>query len=80
MVTVTIKNLPQNLYAQLKTMAAANRRSINSEIIVCIERRLGSYRPDADDVLRNARRLRKMTATYPISEAEFNEAKTAGRP
>jgi plasmid stability protein len=34
--TLTIKNLPDALYAQLKTRAAAHRRSINSEAILAV--------------------------------------------
>ena len=79
MTTITIKNIPDDLYEQLKIMAAANRRSINSEIIVCIERRLGSYKPSADAILQKARRLRKMTEANPITDSQFNDAKLAGR-
>jgi len=78
--TITVKNVPEELYTQLKAVAAANRRSINSEIIVCIERRLGSYRPDVDQVLHSARRVRELTTAYPITDKAFNEAKAAGRP
>ena len=38
MATVTVKNIPDELYARLKSVAAMNRRSINSEIIMCIDR------------------------------------------
>ena len=79
MTTITLKNLPDDLYAQLKVMAKANRRSINSEIIVCIEQRVRSRKSDIGDILQKARRLRKKTAQHPISEAELTEAKNAGR-
>jgi len=36
--TITVKNIPLELYERLKMSATENRRSINSEIIVCIER------------------------------------------
>ena len=38
MATMTIKNIPDELYEELKQRAAANRRSINNEVIVLIER------------------------------------------
>jgi plasmid stability protein len=38
MPTITVKNIPTELYELLKQSAAANRRSINSEILTCIER------------------------------------------
>ncbi|MDQ3254247.1 MAG: Arc family DNA-binding protein, partial [Acidobacteriota bacterium] len=34
MATLTIKNLPDDLYQQLKRTAAQHRRSINSEVII----------------------------------------------
>jgi len=33
MATVTVENIPDELYERLKASARANRRSINSEII-----------------------------------------------
>lgn len=80
MATITVKNIPDELYTQLKAVANANRRSVNSEVIVCIERRLTSYRPNVDDILQRARTLRKMTAAHPISDEALDEAITAGRP
>jgi plasmid stability protein len=80
MATITIKNIPDDLYAQLKDVAEANRRSINSEVIVCIERRLSSYKPDVDEVLQKARQLRELTAGYPLTDEALDEAIRDGRP
>lgn len=79
MATVTIKNIPDDLYAELKWIAKANRRSINSEIIVCIERQIGSFKPSKEIVLQKARRLRLLTQSHPITENQFNEAKAEER-
>ena len=79
MATVTVKNIPDELYERLKTVAEINRRSINSEIIVCIENAVTSRRINPDEVLENARRLRQLTAGHGISNEEFNQAKAAGR-
>lgn len=38
MKTITVKNIPDNLYDRLRQSAEENHRSINSEIILCIER------------------------------------------
>ena len=80
MATVTVKNIPDELYERLKTAAEINRRSINSEIIVCIENAVASRRINPDEVLENARRLRRLTAGHSISDEEFNQAKAEGRP
>lgn len=79
MATVTVKNIPDDLYERLKSVAAANRRSINSEIIVCIEKAVASRRINLDETLEEARQLRHLTAGHPIGDDEFNRAKTEGR-
>jgi plasmid stability protein len=79
MATVTVKNIPDELYKRLKAVAEINRRSINSEIIVCIENAVTSRRINPDEVLENARRLRQLTAGHPISDEEFNQVKAEGR-
>ena len=79
MATVTVKNIPDELYARLKSVAEINRRSINSEIIVCIENAVVSRRIDLGKALENARQLRHLTAGHLISNDEFNQAKAEGR-
>ena len=79
MATITVKNIPDDLYDRLKAVAKISRRSINSEIIVCIENAVTSRRINPDEVLENACRLRELTARHPISDDEFNQAKTEGR-
>jgi len=80
MPAITVKNIPPEIYQRLKQSAASNRRSINSEIIACIERAVRSQEVDPDLLLANARRLRAKTAAHPISDAEFTRAKQTGRP
>jgi len=80
MPAITVKNIPEDLYLRLKQAARSNRRSINSEIIVCLERQLRSRVIDPESVLASARKLREKTAAHPIGEREFSEAKAAGRP
>ncbi len=80
MPTITVKNIPPELYERLKQAAAANHRSLNSEIIVCIEQVVGSNRVEPEEILARARKLREKTANYPITDEEFLQAKSAGRP
>jgi antitoxin FitA len=80
MVTITIKNIPDELYVRLKAHAKANRRSINSEIILCIERAVRSQHLDVDEMLASARILREKTRGYAISDDELEQAKDEGRP
>jgi len=77
--TVTVKNIPDELYKRLKSIAEINRRSVNSEIIVCIEQAVTSHRINPHMVLESARHLRQLTTGHPISDEEFNHAKAGGR-
>lgn len=79
MPSITVKNIPSEIYAKLKQSAEISHRSINSEIIACIERAVRSQPVNPDLLLANARKLRTKTASYPIKDGEFTQAKGAGR-
>ena len=79
MPAITVKNIPPDIYERLRQSAESNRRSINSEIIACIEQAVRSREVDPDLLLANARRLRAKTAVHPISDVEFTQAKRSGR-
>jgi plasmid stability protein len=79
MATVTVKNIPDELYERLKSVAEINRRSINSEIIVCIENAVSTRKIDMDAFIENARKLRRLTEKHPINDEKFSRAKTEGR-
>lgn len=79
MPTITVKNIPSTLYEHLKQSAEANRRSINSEIIICIERTVRSSRLSPEATLARARKLREKTIGHPISDIDFTQVKMAGR-
>jgi plasmid stability protein len=80
MPSITVKNIPTEIYARLKQAAKANRRSINSEVIACIERAVGSQTFNPDMLLAKARMLREKTAAYQINDEELTQAKNSGRP
>jgi antitoxin FitA len=80
MPTITVKNIPSDLYEKLKHAAEVNRRSINSEILICIEQVVSSRPFNPDQTLAGARLLRMKTAAHSIGDSEFNQAKTANRP
>lgn len=80
MPTLTIKNIPEELYIKLKRSAEINRRSINSEVILCIERAIHSRKIQPEVYLARARQLREKTRHHPITDDEFISAKGIGRP
>ena len=80
MPALTLKNIPDNLYLQLKEAAKAHHRSLNSEILYCVERALGSHKIDVSEHLTIARTLRAKTNANPITNDELTATKNEGRP
>lgn len=80
MPSLTLKNIPDELYKLLKQSAEINHRSLNSEILVCIEKSVRSRRLSTQELLPRARQLRELTAEYRISDEELTAAKRQGRP
>ena len=80
MPALTVKNIPDDLYCQLKEAARAHRRSMNSEILYCVEKAIGTYKVDVSEHLAFARALREKTAAHPLSDDEIDTAKREGRP
>ncbi len=82
MPTLTIKNIPEDLYIQLKQHAEINRRSLNNEVIMCIERAIRPRRLQPEEYLARARQLRMRTKTMqqPVTDEELDRAKRMGRP
>lgn len=56
--TLTLKGIPDELYDRLKRAAKAHHRTLNSEVIACLERQLELQALGADERLARARRLR----------------------
>ena len=77
--SITVKNIPADIYEALKRSARVNRRSINSEIILIIEQAVRSKKIVPEEFLVRARQLREKTANYMITDEEFTGAKGAGR-
>ncbi len=80
MANITLKNVPEELYEQLKQQAEAHRRSINQEAILCLERALGQKPRDRGQLLEEIDRVREKTAHHNLSDDELDEAIDAGRP
>lgn len=78
MATLTIKNLPDELYEQIKTSAAVNRRSINQEVIFLIEQVLAANASGFETTLADVRRLREHLGVY-VTDEEIQHARNTGR-
>ncbi len=80
MATVTIKNIPEEIYEKIKLQARANHRSVNSEIISIFEHAVQKRTPDdVQVILERARKVRELTAHYSVSDEEITRWKKEGR-
>nr|VFJ54794.1 MAG: Arc-like DNA binding domain-containing protein [Candidatus Kentron sp. FM]VFJ55648.1 MAG: Arc-like DNA binding domain-containing protein [Candidatus Kentron sp. FM]VFK10772.1 MAG: Arc-like DNA binding domain-containing protein [Candidatus Kentron sp. FM] len=80
MPALTIKNIPDHLYDALKNASRQNHRSINSEILVCIERALLPRRITMEERLGEIQRLRTTIPAEAITVDEITRAINEGRP
>lgn len=79
MATLTIKNIPDDLYEKLKASAKNNRRSLNNEVIMMMELFLRRPKIKPEIIQARAAKLRELTAHYVITEAELEEWIHEGR-
>lgn len=77
--TITLKNIPDEVYERLKASAEAHRRSLNSEAIVCLETVLVAGHVPALERLARARALRSRAAAKPLKAREIDAMKREGR-
>ena len=78
--SLTIKNIPDEIYCRLKEAAQAHHRSVNSEVIACLERTLMPARVSPDEYLARARLIREGLQSGPFRADEIAEAIVQGRP
>lgn len=79
MVTITLKNIPAPIHRALKQQARSNHRSLNGEVIACLEKLLMPQPIDRRALLE---RIRQHRAKIP---AELDDkwllwARNQGRP
>ncbi len=77
---ITLKQIPDELYERLRERADRNHRSLNGEVIACLEIALGRPSPDVAGVLAQARRFRQLTAAAPLTDEVFERLAGEGRP
>lgn len=80
MPALTIKNIPTDLYNELKLVASKHHRSINSEVIVRLERTLFPQKISSDDFLSDIQKLRASIPNNVISVEDIDKAIEEDRP
>lgn len=78
--TLTLKNVPDEVYERLKVVAQAHRRSLNSEAIVCLEAVLLPTRMSPAERIARARELRESLPAGKFRARDIDAAKREGRP
>ena len=77
--TLTLKNIPDEVYERLKLSAAAHRRSMNSEAIVCLESVLLTSKLAPAERLARARSLRAALPKGKFRATDIHRMKREGR-
>lgn len=78
--TLTLKNIPDDVYNRLKAAAEAHRRSLNSEAIVCLEAALVPGKVKPSERLARARELRAELKAGKFRARDTDVLKRQGRP
>jgi antitoxin FitA len=79
MVTITIKNIPEQVYERIKMQAKSNHRSINGEILSILEQAISLPPIDVKATLERARKVREFTANYTTTADEIENMINEGR-
>lgn len=78
--TLTLKNIPDEVYERLKAAAEVHRRSLNSEAIVCLETVLTPTRIGPGERIARARQLRAGLNATGFRTEDIDALKRQGRP
>lgn len=78
--TLTLKNIPDEIYTRLKESAETNKRSLNREAIVCLEAALMPERVAPSDRIARARALRAGLPRTRFKARDIDALKREGRP
>jgi plasmid stability protein len=79
MTSITVKNIPQELYEKLRSVASMNHRSLNNEMIHCLESVLMPQRLSVAEKLLRAKNIRSQISTDEFDPDEIKKAIEEGR-
>jgi plasmid stability protein len=82
MATLTLKGIPATLHEGLKHRALRNRRSLNGEVIACLEQVISPTERNASELLdqiRTSRARLKKAGIPPLTDSFVEAAKQTGR-
>jgi plasmid stability protein len=80
MVSIILKNIPEQLYTQLKVQAKLHHRSINGEIIHCLEKAVLPSRISPAELRARMRSHREeLSPEFTLSKEDVRSAIEEGR-
>jgi hypothetical protein len=79
MPAITLKNIPDDLYKQIKKSAKLNYRSLNAEILFRLKQSLGAKSINNEAFLARIEVLRSGTEIPPLTGESLEKAKSEGR-
>ncbi|MEP5765216.1 MAG: Arc family DNA-binding protein [Halieaceae bacterium] len=78
--SITLKNIPETLYLALKQRAETHHRSLNGEVISCLEEVAMPRRISREDIAEQLREMRvEIGPGVALSPAEMKAAIDEGR-
>ena len=77
--SITLKNIPDHVYNSLRAAADAHHRSLNGEIIACLEQSLMPTKNNAQEHLTKAREIRHALAPLNFNADDIADAIKQGR-
>jgi plasmid stability protein len=80
MANLSVKNLPKEIHRRLRERAKRNRRSLNSELIACLQESVMPRRIDPEDAAERLRALRSRFSGPPLRDQDLARLKSEGRP
>ncbi len=79
-ITLTLKGVPERVHRGLKKRAEAQRRSLNREIILCLDRSVEVEAFDPEEWLAKADRMREKLGLRGLTDAGIRAEKRRRRP
>jgi plasmid stability protein len=79
MPNLTIKNIPEAIYRRLKQAAEENHRSLNGQVIACLDEALSPPSISVEEQLAHIRKLRQGLQTKHFRAADVLKAIETGR-
>lgn len=80
MASLTIKNVPEELVRRLKKQARIHRRSLNREVIACLEQAARSVAVDPEALIARARAVRVEPRGVRLTDRTLARLRADGRP